>query len=226
MLSELSKQPAVHLTKRELAEVSIRNAIETGLYSPGQVISQRQISEDLGLGVTPIREAIIVLANNGIVERHSHHSIKVSDVDPRQLRNLFHVRRLLEEEAIALCIRHADDALVAKLTDVNERLKALIDSPEHNLVNELDREFHTAIFTASQNEALVWAIDRIKSSFPMYALWREPGRLAVSVSEHDVLIECIAARDRKGGVSAQRAHLNNGLEATLAFLSRLQDTSS
>ena len=221
MLSELVEQPSVHLTKREIAELSIRNAIETGLYKPGQVISQRQIGEDLGLSVTPVREAIIVLASNGIVERHSHHSIKVSDIDPEKLRDLFHVRRLLEEEAIALCIQHLDDALIAKLTDINERLRALIDSPGHNLVNALDREFHTAIFTASKNEALVWAIDRIKSSFPMYALWREPGRLAVSVAEHDALIKRLAARDGKAAVAAQRAHLSNGLEATLAFVSRL-----
>ena len=219
--SEFAEQSSVHLTKREIAELSIRNAIETGLYKPGQVISQRQIGEDLGLSVTPIREAIIVLASNGIVERHSHHSIKVSDIDPKQLRNLFHVRRLLEEEAIALCVRHVDDALVAKLTDINEKLKALVDSPKHNLINALDREFHTAVFSAAKNDALVWAIDRIKSSFPMYALWREPGRLAISVAEHDALIKCLAARDRKGAVAAQRAHLNNGLEATLAFVSRL-----
>ncbi len=57
----LSTNNPVAMTKREVAEAFIRNAIETGIYRPGQLISQRQIEEDLGLKVTPIREAIIVL---------------------------------------------------------------------------------------------------------------------------------------------------------------------
>ncbi len=221
MLSELDDGFPAHLTKREVAELSIRNAIETGLYKPGQIISQRQITEDLGLSVTPIREAILVLSSNGIVERHSHHSIRVTEMGPDRLRDIFHVRRLLEEEAVALCIEHVDDALIARLRDLNGRLEAMVEAPRPRLVNTLDREFHTAIFATSRNEALVWAIDRVKSSFPMYALWREPGRLAVSVREHSRLISSLAARDREAVVAAQRAHLDGGLLATVAFVERM-----
>lgn len=224
MLNEVQETFPAHMTKREVAEVLIRNAIEIGTYKPGQVISQRQIGEDLGLSVTPIREAIIVLSSNGIVERHSHHSIKVTEMDPERLRNIFHVRRLLEEDAIALCVDHVDDMLIERLQEINAQLEALVSNPRPGQINTLDRAFHTAIFSASKNEALVWTIDRVKSSFPMYALWREPGRLAVSVAEHDALISRLAERDKKGSVAAQRAHLAGGLEATIAFVRRAAGT--
>ena len=210
-----------HQTKREIAELSIRNAIETGLYKPGQVISQRQIGEDLGLSVTPIREAILVLSSNGIVERHSHHSIKVTEMDSDRLRRIFHVRRLLEEEAIDLAVENSDTALIAKLRALNAQLEVMVDHPQPGLVNDLDRAFHTAIFAASENEALVWTIDRVKSSFPMYALWREPGRLAISVHEHRNLIAALEAKNKSDAIAAQRAHLEGGLQATIAFVSRL-----
>ena len=220
MPMDLDGLSPAHLTKREIAEQLIRNAIETGLYKPGQVISQRKIGEDLGLSVTPIREAILVLSSNGIVERHSHHSIKVTEMDAARLHQIFHVRQLLEEEAIGLAAAHADAALIAKLRALNAQLEVMVAHPQPGLVNDLDRAFHTAIFGASQNEALVWAIDRVKSSFPMYALWREPGRLGVSVREHKGLIAALEAGDRAGAVAAQQAHLRGGLEATIAFISR------
>lgn len=221
MLSVLDDGFPPHLTKREIAELSIRNAIETGIYRPGQVISQRQIVEDLGLSVTPIREAILVLSSNGIVERHSHHSIKVSEMDPARLRDIFHVRRMLEEEAISLCIEHIDESMLARLSDINAELATMVDSPRPRMVNELDRRFHTMIFSACGNDALAWTIDRVKSSFPMYALWREPGRLSISVKEHRTLLAALAARDREGAMLAQRSHLDGGLRSTIDFVSRI-----
>jgi len=224
MLKSKEKQPAdqLRMTKREIAETAIRNAIETGLYQPGQIISQRQIGDDLGLSVTPIREAVIELCSTGIVERHSHQSIKVVEIDQESLSQIFQVRHLLEEKAIALCIPNIDDGLVFRLKEINWRLECLIDEPEPSRINELDRDFHTMVFSASGNDALVWTIDRVKSSFPMYALWREPGRIATSVREHAELIDALEARDRRAAIEAQRAHLARGLEATIAFVRREQ----
>ncbi|MBN9266397.1 MAG: winged helix-turn-helix transcriptional regulator [Hyphomicrobium sp.] len=69
---------AKFFTKREFAAEAIRNAIQNGFYQPGEVVSQRRISEDLNLSVTPIREAIIQLAGTGLIERHSHHRTSIT----------------------------------------------------------------------------------------------------------------------------------------------------
>lgn len=213
--------PPVALTKREVAEISIRNAIETGKYKPGQVISQRQIEEDFGLSVTPIREAILVLSGNGIVARHKHHSIKVSEITSNRLREIFSVRKMLEEQAVRLAAPACSDGLLAYLKRVNRQLEAHVPDPVSSEFNALDRSLHTAIFEASGNEALVWTIDRVKSSFPMYALWNEPGRVETSVAEHWALIEALEARDPDAAAAAQIQHLENGLVATVAYLERL-----
>ena len=211
----------MHLTKREIAQLEIRNAIETGRYQPGEVISQRQISEDLGLSVTPIREAIIELCSNGIVDRHSHHSIMVKEIDQDRLKNFFYVRHLLEEKAIELCVQNINEELIERLKEINAQLENLIGSPQHNLINSLDRELHTAIFSACNNDTLEWTINRVKSSFPVYALWREPGRLAISVKEHSRLIAALEEGDLVSSVQAQHDHLARGLEATLAHIASL-----
>ena len=215
---DLQPQP---LTKREVAEISIRNAIEAGLYKPGEVISQRQIEKDLGLSITPIREAVILLSGNGIVERHRHHSIKVSEINPSRMRDIFKVRHMLEEEAVRLAAVKQSDDLVPQLWEINRLLEANIGSPDPASINGIDREFHTLIFNACGNDALVWTIDRVKSSFPMYALWNEPGRIETSTAEHRDLIRALETRDPEATAKAQHRHLANGLEATIAYLDGL-----
>ncbi|MEO3415655.1 GntR family transcriptional regulator [Roseovarius sp. CAU 1744] len=222
MNTQRSNSVPEQLTKREVAEIAIRNAIEAGLYRPGQVVSQRQISEDLGLSVTPIREAVLVLTGNGIVERHKHHSIKVSEIDERRLREIFSVRHMLEEEAVRLATKNATPDLVKKLTKLNRQLEIMSAEDDPAEINPLDRAFHRAIFQASDNAALVWTIDRVKSSFPMYALWGEAGRIATSVSEHRKLISAIESGDAEASAAAQRRHLANGLEALISYLQRTQ----
>ena len=106
----------------------------------------------------------------------------------------------------------------SRLRLINDRLESLVGEGQASLVNRLDRAFHAEIFRACGNESLVWTIDKVKSSFPIYALWREPGRLVVSVAEHRALIEALEACDAEAAMRAQRAHLDNGLEATIAYL--------
>lgn len=209
------------MTKREFAEVAIRNAIETGLYRPGQLISQRQIEEDLGLSVTPIREAILVLASNGIVERLSHQSIRVVELSPDWLKDIFKIREMLEIEAIRATATSCDDVLIKKLRRINGQLMVHLEEPETTEVNALDRQFHNAIFGACGNEALSWTIHRLKSSFPMYALWQEPGRMRTSTSEHEAIIDALNQNDPDSAAEAQREHLSNGYDATVNFLERL-----
>ncbi|KUF10001.1 hypothetical protein AVJ23_14750 [Pseudoponticoccus marisrubri] len=133
-----------------MAEIAIRNAIETGLYKPGRIISQRQIAEDLGLGVTPIREAVLVMMGNGIVDRHKHHSIKVSEIDEKRLREIFGVRRILEEQAVRLAAEKATPELIARLRQLNRRLEVMEAADGADAINPIDRDFHTAIFNARE----------------------------------------------------------------------------
>lgn len=206
------------LTKRELAANAIRNAIQNGFYQPGEVVSQRRIGEDLSLSVTPIREAIIQLAGSGLIERHSHHSIKVKEVDARRLSDVYRVRMILELDATRLAFRSIKEPAIAKLKLVNAQLKQLVKSQELERINSLDREFHDIVFSQANNEALSACIDYIKSSFSHYALWSQPHRLAASVAEHAHFIGKLEDGDLKGCVEAHRKHLESGLKAALDTL--------
>lgn len=203
------------LTKREFAAEAIRDAIQTGFYQPGEVVSQRRISEDLNLSVTPIREAILQLAATGVVERHSHHSIRVKEVDAKRLSDIYHVRMMLELDAVRLAFANIGKPTIAELKTINNELKLLIKGGHLDRIHSLDRQFHYIVIRAAGNDALISCIEFVKSSFSFYALWSRPGRLKQSVAEHAEFIAALEAGDCDAGVAAHRNHLESGLHAAL-----------
>lgn len=209
-------ESAKFFTKREYAAQAIRHAIEMGVYQPGEVVSQRKLGDDLNLGVTPIREAILQLAATGLLQRHSHHSIKIQDVDAEKLSATYHVRVLLELDAIRLAFRNIKKPTVDELKQLNGEMKKLIKTTKFDKMNSLDRQFHYTVFSHANNEALISSIEFIKSSFSFYAMWSKPNRLAQSVAEHASFISRLEERDLKGCIDAHRKHLESGLRAALS----------
>ncbi|MGB8414856.1 GntR family transcriptional regulator [Paraburkholderia sp.] len=204
------------LTKREYAIEAIRSAIHTGYFLPGQVVSQRQLADDLGLSLTPLREALIQLGATGLIERHNHHSIKIREVDQEYLVQIYQVRMLLELEVVRLAVRHVTGSTLSTLKQINDQLRSLIGSREVDRIEALDRQFHEVFFAASGNQPLLAAIQFAKNSFPLYALWSKQGRLELSVAEHDTLIDALEAGDLHAAVRNHEAHLNSGLKAALS----------
>lgn len=203
------------LTKREFAAEAIRNAIQTGFYQPGEVVSQRRIAEDLNLSVTPIREAILQLSATRVVERHSHHSIRVKEVDGKHLSDIYHVRLMLELDAVRLAFANIRKPTIAELKTINNELKLLLQGGHLDQIHSLDHQFHYIVFKAAGNDALISSIEFVKSSFSFYALWSRPGRLKQSIAEHAEFIAALESGDCDRGVKAHRNHLESGLRAAL-----------
>ena len=95
-------QNPIFRTKREIALDSLQNAIRLGHYAPGQPLRQFQLVKDLGVGSTPVREAVLELLARGILVQESHRSVRVAELDLDRLRNIYRVRALLETEAARL----------------------------------------------------------------------------------------------------------------------------
>ncbi len=203
------------MTKREFAEHAIRTAIHNGKYQPGQVISQKRLIEDLHLSLTPLREAVIKLGANGIVERHTHHSIKIPEINKTNLTQIYQVRALLELEAMRLAVRNATRPLIDDLKEINGQLHALMGRQEIEIIDKLDRSFHNVLFNASNNQPLVDAIEFSKRTFSSYGLWATHGRVAAAVADHDGIIAAVDARDLHMAVLLHTDHLQKGLAAAL-----------
>lgn len=200
-------------TKRELAISTLREAIQTGRYVPGQQLRQTQLMADLSLGSTPVREAVLELLARGMLVQESHHSVRVAELDIDRIRNIYRVRALLETEAARLGTARITDDAIARMGDL---LAVMVEKArENDLAAAIgaDADFREALYGASGNALLVALIDQVWSSFPGSILWNIPGRIPRSLKEHRVILRAVASRDPTAAASAVDQHLASALAA-------------
>jgi DNA-binding GntR family transcriptional regulator len=207
-------------TKRELAIGTLRDAIQTGRYQPGQSLRQSQLVTDLGLGATPVREAMLELLARGVLVQDSHHSVRIADLTLPRLRNIYAVRSLLETEAARLGAANLSPAgLTAMRAQVRrmEQGKRANDMPE---AARADVAFRRILYEAAGNEILLDLIDQAWLGFPAYILYGIPGRLAQSIKQHHQIVQAVARHDPAEAGEQVRQHLHSALEALETYVAR------
>lgn len=209
-------------TKREFALDTLQQAIRTGRYQPGQQLRQTQLVQELGLGSTPVREAVLELLARGVLVQESHHSVRVAELDLARLRNLYRVRVLLETEAARLGTARLDDAAIAAMTALLREMERGHRKGDIPTVARADGQFHRTLYAAAGNPILLDLIDQVGLSFPGSILWNVPGRIAHSLREHAAILEAVSERDPTAAASAIERHLLSGLSTLEAHVAAFE----
>lgn len=201
-------------TKREIAIDALSQAIRAGRYAPGQELRQIQLMEDLNLGSTPVRDAILELLARGVLVQESHKSVRVAELNLERLRNIYHVRELLETEAARLGSARITDDAIDQLDILLQHMHALNRSGDIAGAHQADAKFHKILYEASANPLLIQLIEQVNLTFPGSILWNIPNRIKQSLKEHKLILEAVRNRDPTRAAQAIELHLASGL-ATL-----------
>lgn len=212
--------PAQFRTKRELAIGTLRDAIQTGRYTPGQSLRQSQLMADLGLGSTPVREAMLELLARGVLVQESHHSVRIAEFDLPRLRDIYRVRCLLETEAAQLGTAKLAGPGLADMRAQVRRMDAARRAGDHAEAARADIAFRRTLYEAADNAFLLDLIDQAWLAFPAYILHGIPGRLAQSIKEHRQIVDAVARRDPAEAGARVRTHLLNALEVLETYVAR------
>lgn len=197
--------------------------IQSGALAPGAVLGEVEQSSRLGVSRTPLREALGRLAADGLVAQASPRVTVVSDIDTGDIRELFEVRRALEETAARLAAeRGADTAFAALAAEFAETDAAADPDAYYALIARFDRELDAAV----ANDYLTAALRSVRTHLVrVRRLARDnPERLAASVAEHRLIASAIAARDGDLAAHATHVHLHNALVSILASLAPVEGT--
>lgn len=199
--------------KEEIFE-ELRRRIIAGQYAPGDWLRQEEIAAQMGVSMTPTREALDLLVASGMAEKVPYRGVRVRLMDARDVAEAYGMRLALEAvvaRAAAKRISRAQIAeLEAMLDDMRER-HSLSDMPR---VRELSREFHLRIAEAAGDNLLTKMYHMVSNAFPdwlMYeAIFRKPELLEESISdmnaEHAAIL---AALKRKDGEQAARKSIRH-----------------
>jgi DNA-binding GntR family transcriptional regulator len=213
------RQTPIFRTKREVALDSLQNAIRLGHYAPGQPLRQFQLVKDLGVGSTPVREAVLELLARGILVQESHRSVRVAELDLDRLRNIYRVRALLETEAARLGTAKISDRAIEEMRLLVQKMIDAKRAGEIETAIRADLDFRQMLYTAAENPILVDLIQQCWNLFPGSLLWNIPGRIAQSIKEHRVILNAVVRRDPTAAAYSIEHHLLSALAALEAHVS-------
>lgn len=193
---------------REQVVQHVRAEIISGQSAPGTMYSVPGLAEDLGVSTTPVREALLELARNGLIGPVRNRGFKVLEPTLEELEELFEVRELLEvraAELLALRTPSKLDDLVRLADDVRDAVKA--DDVTGYL--ETDRRFHHAFVAAAGNALLTEMAMAARDKMRLYGIASRAGRerQAASVTEHYKLIELAMAGNAKSIKALLKGHI-------------------
>ena len=193
----------------------ILEAIDMGIYKPGDRLVESDLAEQFGMSRTPIREALQRLETQSLLTRDGR-SLIVASLDHNQLAELYVVRAQLEALAANLAARHATDEEVRVLRDMVEDDRHLMNNPQ--AMARANRRFHKQIHLASHNRFLVQQLDLVHRSMALMATTSlaAAGRPEDAIKEHDAIVKAIEARDSETAGEALKAHISK------AFVTRLK----
>ncbi|MEO1734369.1 MAG: GntR family transcriptional regulator [Pseudomonadota bacterium] len=198
----------------------ILEAIDVGIYKPGDRLVESDLAERFGVSRTPIREALQRLETQSLLARDGR-SLIVASLDHNQMAELYVVRRELEGLAARLAARHATTEEIAVLHDMVSADQALVNDPA--ALSRANRRFHTQIHLASHNRYLVQQLDLVHRTMALMATTSlaAQGRGQIALNEHQDIVDAIANRDEDAAYKALKEHIS------IAFMTRLkQDARS
>ncbi len=198
----------------------ILEAIDVGVYKPGDRLVESELAERFGVSRTPIREALQRLETQSLLARDGR-SLIVASLDHNQLAELYVVRSELEALAARLAARHATEEEMRVLDQMIVADHKLVDDP--SALARANRRFHRQIHLASHNRYLVQQLDLVYRSMALMATTSlaAEGRGETAMGEHETIVAAIRARDEQAAYDALKAHISN------AFIERLtQDSES
>ena len=208
--------PDVRLAPRalyeEVAEL-LRQQIFNRALEPGSWIDELKIADEYGISRTPLREALKVLAAEGLVTMKVRRGAYVTEVNEKDLSDVYHLLSLLESDAAGVVAARATTDQLKELQDLHAELEAAVDDRERFFaVNE---RFHMRVLEISDNR---WRSQMVADLRKVMKLNRhnsllKSGRIQESLAEHRAVMAALAARDADTTVQNMRAHLANGLEA-------------
>jgi DNA-binding GntR family transcriptional regulator len=188
---------------------------------PGAVLSRVELMEQFGLSQTPIRDALLRLAEEGLVDIFPQHATLVSAIDLTHARQTQFLRRSIELEVVRTLALGADETVIAGLTANLARQHAMVDTEDFQSFWALDQSFHRAMYEAAGVPDL-WRLVRSRSGH-LERLRKlhlpTPGKTVKIHSDHSLIVSAIAAHDPD---LAQR-HLRDHLSGTLGLIDTIRD---
>jgi DNA-binding GntR family transcriptional regulator len=191
--------------------------IIAGKYAAGEWLRQEEIATQLGVSMTPVREALDLLVSAGLAERIPYRGVRVLQLTPEEIADSYYLRLLLECSAARAAAQAITPAQVDELERLLEQMNGLVTLNEISSQRQLNRQFHIAVAAAAGMPLLTRTYETILNTFPDWMLYeymfRHPELLASSLeqeyAEHRALVEALGTHNPDQAAFQAGQHIIN-----------------
>lgn len=197
---------------REEITAILRGAVMSGELVPGTVYSAPSLADQFGVSATPVREAMLDLATDGLVEVVPNKGFRVVQLSPAELDALTEIRELLEVPVVRrLAADGVDPAALEALRPLAEAVEDAARRRDVIAHVTYDLDFHLGLLALAGNPRLVEIVRSLRQGSRLYGLRDRPDDPAALASfhEHAELLDLVAARDADGAEALMRRHIGH-----------------
>ncbi|HEX6119007.1 MAG TPA: GntR family transcriptional regulator [Dongiaceae bacterium] len=193
---------------------TLRDEIISLRLAPGTVLSRVDLQDRFGLSSTPIRDALMRLHEEGLVEVFPQHATVVTPIDLDRARQAQFLRRSVELELVRTLAERADKDLTEKLRSLVRQQSAFAELREHEAFNSADLSFHRTMYNAAGIGDLWYLVRRQAAHIDRLRRLNLPveGKMRAIIGEHTAIVDAIASGEPDSAQNALRDHLSHSLE--------------
>lgn len=205
----------------EVARV-LRQRIYGGIYPPGELLRQVQLSEDLNVSRTPLREALRMLQSEGLVKAEGVRGVSVVRPDPLRLLNAYALREMLDGLAARQAAERASAQAHARLDPLIEHQLGTLDPWSPSDYTRFNIEFHQAIIELADNEFLNAQLPLVRLTSTVFApaVLVCKDRAHPAIAEHRRVVDAIASGDAELAEKIAREHIRRTVDCLRADMQR------
>ncbi|MDH6697655.1 GntR family transcriptional regulator [Streptomyces sp. MAA16] len=196
---------------RERVADALRAALIAGELRAGEVYSAPTLASRFGVSATPVREAMLDLAKEGLVDAVPNKGFRVTEVSEKQLDEYTHVRALIEIPTTVELARTASPVSLEALRPAAREIVTAASAGDLIAYVEADTRFHLGLLALSGNAHLVEVVADLRGRSRLYGLTAlvEAGRLTASAQEHLDLLDALVARDERAVREIMTRHIGH-----------------
>lgn len=213
-----SSAPQPNVSSGAAAYEALLKAISDGTLKPGDRLREVEVSKLLNLSRTPVREALRRLESDGIVEHQPRIGAAVRQLSHSEIVELYEMRVVLERTAAEMAAKHASEAEIDTLEDLNRDIAESRNDPV--AAAAINQSFHKALYQACRNRFLLDAASGLNNSLILLGIttFTDEARIDTVVRQHQDVIDALRARDPIRAGEAAEAHLQTSLRKRLKVL--------
>ncbi len=206
------------MTSADVVYQRTRSAIVRGIYPPGALLKIQDLAEANSVSLTPVREALRILAAEGLIEATRNRIVRVAPLPESEVIDIYNVRVQLEVAALRQAFEHITPDTVRRAWELDRQCLELLRAGDERFF-DIHETLHFMLYELSQSRLLMRFISTVWAHSERCRWLASPPHIGVQDAEQHVsLLTALDRRDLDGALEALEVHIRHNLEVLLAVL--------